>query len=169
MGPLKGTNPLTHGLAGIFAWSLLVFVLVNIYGRLKKDGSINYTRAAVILSLGAFSHFICDVIVHAPDLPVLGWESRKLGLGLWNYPLVSNSLEIGIYMSGLLIYYKSTKGESFAGKYGMLIFSAGIIAFHLLPGLVPPMDSVNTIYINLLTASIIIIGIAEWLDRKRIL
>jgi len=51
-----------------------------------------------------------------PDLPLLGRESMKLGLGLWNYPIISNAVEIGMFLIGLVIYYKATKGHGIGGR-----------------------------------------------------
>lgn len=55
-------------------------------------------------SLGIMSHFIGDYITHIPDLPVtLAEDSIKLGLGLWNYRLISLATEIVLCsMCGIL-------------------------------------------------------------------
>ncbi len=166
--PIKGINPISHGLTGIIGWSLLAYIIVIVYGNFKKGNSINYRKAALIISLGVFSHFICDVIVHAPDLPVFGYNSVKLGLGLWNYPVISNALELGIFFTGLIIYYKSTIGESFSAKYGMIILGTCLVVFSILMGIVPPLDNVNITYINMLVLSVVVIAAAGWIDGKRI-
>ncbi len=167
--PLTGNNPISHGLTGIIGLSLLAYIVVIIYGNFKKDNSVNHRKAALIISLGVFSHFICDVIVHAPDLPVFGYDSVKLGLGLWNYPAISNALEIGMFLIGLVIYYKSTTGEGFVAKYGMIILGIGLIVFNILIGIVPPMENVKITYMNMLVLYAAVIAAAEFVDRKRVI
>jgi len=48
----------------------------------------------------------------------------------------------------------------------MAIFGIGLIAYHLVLGLVPPLKNVYLVYGNMFISSVIIICIAEWLDRK---
>lgn len=165
--PLKGINPITHSLAGMAGWALLTFIFVLIFGAIRKKNSVNYLKAAFIISLGVFSHFFCDIIVHAPDLPVSGKESIKLGFGLWNYPIISNTIEISMFIIGMLLYYSATTGKSFGARYGMIIFGIGLILYHIAMGLIPPMNNVTIIYINMIITSAVLIGLAEWLDRKR--
>jgi hypothetical protein len=42
-----------------------------------------------------FSHWVLDYLVHRPDLPL--WPGgESVGLGLWNYPVPEQALEIGL-------------------------------------------------------------------------
>ncbi|MCU0849567.1 MAG: hypothetical protein MUD12_16920 [Spirochaetes bacterium] len=166
--PLTGNNPISHGLTGMIAWSFLAYAAVIIYGKIKKEDSVSSRKTAMIISLGIFSHFICDVIVHAPDLPLIGYDSIKLGFGLWNYPVISNALELGMFFTGLIIYYKSTTGDGFTAKYGLIILGIGLIVFNILIGIIPPLENVKITYLNMLVLYTAIIAAAEWLDRKRI-
>ena len=49
-------------------------------------------RAGLVLALAVGSHWVGDLIVHRPDLP-LGWTGPKVGLALWDHPLVSWAVE----------------------------------------------------------------------------
>ena len=42
----------------------------------------------VVFWLASISHWVLDLVMHLPDLPVVGWgaRDRKLGLGLWRHP-----------------------------------------------------------------------------------
>ena len=44
----------------------------------------------------------------SPDLPVLGDNSTKLGLGLWNNALLTFSLEAAVLVGGLWLYLRAT-------------------------------------------------------------
>ena len=50
---------------------------------------------ALFIGLAVFSHWILDFLVHRPDLPLL-WDGPMVGLGLWNYPLPEQVLELGL-------------------------------------------------------------------------
>ena len=80
--------PYTHSLPGAAAWSIGAAVLGRYLLRLPW-------RAAVIVGLTVFSHWILDLIVHRPDL-ALWFGGPKVGLGLWNYPIPEMALELGL-------------------------------------------------------------------------
>lgn len=78
--------PYTHSLPAALAWSLLATLLAR---RWWPSGT------AAMVGLVTFSHWLTDLLVHRPDLP-LGFTGPKLGLGLWNYPVAEMALEIGL-------------------------------------------------------------------------
>jgi hypothetical protein len=49
------------------------------------------SRAAVIVGVAVFPHWILDFLVHRPDLPLYD-NTAKVGLGLWNWPAVAFGL-----------------------------------------------------------------------------
>jgi hypothetical protein len=69
--------PYTHSLAGSLGWSVAAGAA---WYLLRRSG-----REALVVAGAVFSHFLLDVPVHTPDLPLLGEDSYKLGLGLWNH------------------------------------------------------------------------------------
>jgi hypothetical protein len=80
--------PYTHGLPTAVLWSIAVGAGLMLLLKLPR-------RVGVILGLVVFSHWALDLLVHRPDLPLL-WDKPKLGLGLWNYPLPEQVLEMGL-------------------------------------------------------------------------
>jgi len=89
--------PLSHGLPSAILLSLLIGGLV----ALALPGN----RAAVVtaVALTAFSHWLGDLIVHRPDLPLI-FDEMKVGLGLWANPYVSVPFEIALMLGGLWLY-----------------------------------------------------------------
>jgi hypothetical protein len=89
---LKGSKldlyymPFTHSLPAAVGWSVLAALLAR---RWWPGGT------AAMVGLVVFSHWLTDLLVHRPDLP-LGFGGPKLGLGLWNYPEAETALEIGL-------------------------------------------------------------------------
>ena len=78
--------PFTHSLSAAIGWSLLAMLVAR---RWWPGGT------AAMVGLVVFSHWLTDLLVHRPDLP-LELTEPKLGLGLWNYPVAAMALEIGI-------------------------------------------------------------------------
>lgn len=115
------------------------------------------------------SHFLLDVLVHRADLPLLGGDSYKIGLGLWNYIFASSLIELLIFLSGLWMYLKSTKGATFIGKYGMIIFSAFVTIVWMSTLLTPTPSDFNIIGFAIfgLVFQLLVIRIVSWLDRRR--
>lgn len=80
--------PYTHGLPTAVLWSIAVGAGLMLLLKLPR-------RVGVVLGLVVFSHWVLDFLVHRPDLPLL-WDGPKVGLGLWNYPLPEQVLEMGL-------------------------------------------------------------------------
>lgn len=93
--------PYTHSLLGAGLWALAFAGLIAARGMGRTAALIGF---AVVLS-----HWLLDLLVHVPDLTLMG-QPPKLGLGLWNYPLVEMPLEIGLTLVCLGVYARATGG-----------------------------------------------------------
>ena len=76
-------------------------------------------RAGLAVALAVFSHFVLDWLVHIPDLPLLGNDSLKMGLGLWNTPLLALALETALVLAGFIFYMIAVKPESNLKRWGL--------------------------------------------------
>ncbi|MCC6166680.1 MAG: permease [Caldilineaceae bacterium] len=57
-----------------------------------------------------FSHWLLDLVVHRPDMPILPGNAGNLpllGLGLWQIPLASAAVELALVLGGAYLYYRS--------------------------------------------------------------
>lgn len=88
--------PYTHSLLGAAIWAGLFGLLV--WFATKR------TEAAIGAALVVVSHWFIDLAVHIPDLTLYG-VPPKLGLGLWNHPLIAMPLEI-LLIGGAFLYYR---------------------------------------------------------------
>lgn len=156
--------PYSHSLTASLLWAGLFFVVFKITP--SKSGSRN-NRIALVVAAIVLSHFFLDLIVHRPDLPLLGDNSYKLGLGLWNYIIISSLIEILIFVAGLWLYLKSTKGISFGGKYGMIIFAVFSVIMQMASLFMPPPPDIKGFAIFGIVYQLLMIGVVSWLDRKR--
>jgi hypothetical protein len=92
--------PYTHSLAAALLWSTGAFVLYRL--AMRRDG----TTAAVVVGCAVFSHWVLDLIVHRPDLPLFD-DAAKVGFGLWNWPAPALGLEAALLLGGMWLYFQT--------------------------------------------------------------
>ena len=155
--------PYTHSLVAAAAWSALVFLG---YRLSISQGYASRNRPALFLALAVFSHWILDLLVHRPDLPLYD-NTHKLGLGLWNYPMPTFALEAAILFGGMWIYMRSTRSGSLVGKYGMPIFGIVLLMVHWILFFGAPPGSANAAAVLLLVLYLGFAAVAAWLERER--
>jgi hypothetical protein len=140
--------PYTHSLVSSFLWASAVYFLFRL---LPSREEMRKNRIAFVMALAVLSHWFLDLIVHTPDLPLLGDNSLKLGLGLWNNAVASFSFEgllvivsLWFYLAVFMIFLNlsNTFGPPLPGG------SLGLVSFGLVSYLV-------------------FAGLAFWLDQKR--
>ena len=163
---ITATNPLdlyympyTHSLVGALFWSAVAFIGYKIARR--KAGYI-----ALLLAVAVFSHWLLDLIVHRPDLPLYD-DTLKMGLGVWNYPAPAFALEIAVLFAGVVIYLRSSKAVSVAGRYGVMAFAILLIFLQAVVFFGAPPTSPLAAALTALLSYIVLAAIAYWLERKR--
>lgn len=110
--------PYTHSLIGALFWSAVAFAIYKIGWRNVTPNSAAFVGFAV------FSHWLLDLIVHRPDLPIYD-DTLKVGFSLWNYRGIEFVLEIGILLFGAVLYLK--RNGAIARKIGIIIFVAALV------------------------------------------
>ena len=154
--------PYTHSLLAAFLWAGAAYGLFR-WIIVKKNS------VAIVVALAVFSHWVFDLVVHTPDLPLWSDTSLKVGFGLWNNAVATYTLEAIILIAALWIYLGSTSATTKTGKYGMPVF----VVFMLLANVVNIFgpfqgDSKLTAGIMALAFYFLFAAVAFWLDRKRI-
>lgn len=157
--------PYTHSLVASFIWAGLVFFAAK---RIFRNAT-NATRIGLVAALVVVSHWFLDFLVHTPDLPLFSDASTKLGLGLWNYPIVAYLLEAGLLLGALFIYLRATQPVSRAGRYGIILFAIALLIINAINSFAEPIakDEI-TLSIIALLFYLSFAGVAFWLDGKRI-
>jgi membrane-bound metal-dependent hydrolase YbcI (DUF457 family) len=157
--PLDFTHyPITHSLVGAVVWSAL-FGLVYLARRRR-------TRAAVIVGLAVFSHWVLDLLTHRPDLPLVPGSPVRVGLGLWNSVPGTLVVELGLFAVGAALYLRTTRARDRVGRYAlwsllvvlMIIYTANVIG--------PPPPNPTTIAVAGLGLWLFVPW-AYWIDRHR--
>jgi hypothetical protein len=98
--------PYSHGLAASILWTTLA---AAVGWFLVPRGTSRRARVAGALALAVCSHFVLDLIVHVPDLPVLGQDSPKLGFGLWRHMPVALGVELSFAAIALVLYLNAAR------------------------------------------------------------
>ena len=88
--------PYSHSLTAAIAWAaILGFAGSLIWNR----------RGGVVIGLCVLAHWFLDLPVHVPDLPLVG-NQHKVGLGLWDYPVLAFLLEAGLLLLAVAAYVR---------------------------------------------------------------
>ena len=154
--------PYSHGLLASMVWSALAGVATFLwYPRLKQAKM----RAAVLVAAAVFSHWLLDALVHAPELPIAGPSSTKVGLGLWHAMPVALAIEAFIAVAGLCFFVSGTS-LSRAKKLWLSVLSLLILAFTVVGMIVaPPPPSAVAMAASSLVTITVVCALACWLGR----
>ncbi len=112
MTPLDFTHyPISHSLLAVLLWGAgfgLVYFLLR-----------RYPRGAWVCVLAVFSHWVLDLVVHRPDLPLAPGLQVFVGLGLWNSLPITLVLELGIFAVGVCLYVRTTTASTAWGPIAL--------------------------------------------------
>ncbi len=150
--------PISHSLLAVFGWAVL---LGAIHFWLKRD-----RRAALVLGVLVVSHWLLDLIVHRPDLPLAPGSSTLVGLNAWSSLPLTLLLESSLFAAGVWLYARATTALNAAGRWGFY----GLVAFLILvyAGNVfgaPPPNAQAIAWVG--QAQWLLVLWAYWLDKHR--
>jgi hypothetical protein len=147
--------PYTHSLVGSLGWSVFAFAICQLFPGLRGK------RNGFILGLAVFSHWILDLLVHRPDLPLYD-SVFKMGFGLWNYRVPEFILEIGLLIGAAALYLrKRVRKGRIVGLVSVLLVIQVLGTFLLAP---PSSDRVTAV--TALSLYLWFAVLAWWADRN---
>ena len=155
--------PYSHGLLAAIGWSALTGAATYFwYPQLAGAKA----RAAACVALAVFSHWLLDALVHAPELPLAGASSPKVGLGMWGTMPVALGLETVITATGLGLFLPGAE-LSRARKLWLVALSLAVMGFTTLGMTVaPPPPSVTAMAASSLVTIIVVCTLAGWLGKR---
>jgi hypothetical protein len=158
--------PYTHSLAGAIAWSVLAALAVLAFTR--RLASRDRRTASAVFGAAVFSHFVLDVPMHTPDLPLWpGAGSPKIGLGLWNHPIAAVAAELAVLAAGLILYLRATSPRSRGFAIGTAAFAVVLFATALATPHMPDPPSGRAFAAQALVFYAWLAAAAEIIDRGR--
>ena len=165
---ITATNPLdlyympyTHGLISSLLWALGAAIIYGLLPGVGRWGS------AVIVGMAVFSHWLFDLVVHRPDLPLYD-NTLKVGLGLWNLPAIAFMLEVALLVGSMYLCMRITKPVRRGGFYGMIIFGLFMTGVQLMVFFGKPPTSATEVAISALVSYFLFAAVGFWLEQKRV-
>jgi hypothetical protein len=153
--------PLSHSLLGTTIIAILFGILMGI-----RAPAVHRNQAAVIVGCVVLSHWFLDVIVHRPDMTLIGGPPL-LGLGLWNYPLIAMPLELLIFTGGLALYLKGTRAVGSRTPAPIIIFMSVMLAFLGMSWFGALPSSPMGMLLLSCAGFIIMFGVIIWFEKSR--
>ncbi len=121
--------PYSHSLLMLVVWGL---VLGGVYFAARR-----YVRGAWVVGALVVSHWVLDLVVHRPDLPLWPGSPVKVGLGLWNSIAGTLIVEFGLLVLGTVVYVRTTRARDRIGSWGLWAMLV-LLGAMLLSGLAAP-------------------------------
>ena len=148
--------PYTHSLLAAIGWSVVAFL---VYRAVRPAPP----RAAAIVGLAVFSHWVLDFLVHRPDLPLYD-NTAKVGLGLWNLPAVALGLEALLLFGAMWLYLR----QGTARRTALVVFGVSMLAIQAYVFFGPPPASDKAAAATALVAYAIFAVIIRVLERRTV-
>jgi membrane-bound metal-dependent hydrolase YbcI (DUF457 family) len=140
--PVDPANPNVYGggvIHAVYTHSLLGAILLSVLA-----GALAWwlwgRRIGLVIAAVAFSHWLLDLLVHRPDLPILPGNAGnlpQLGFGLWQVPIVAALVELLLVLGGAFLYYRRASqlpatSDPAAHRQRVLTASVAVTALMLL-------------------------------------
>jgi hypothetical protein len=152
--------PYSHSLLMLCVWGLLI-------GAVYVVATRSAIAAGVTLGLLAVSHWVLDVIVHRPDMPLTPAGATRLGLDLWSSLAATFVVEFAIFGAGVYIYARATTARDRIGSIGLwalVVFLSVVMVANVFG---PPPPTVRAIGWTAQAMWLLVLW-GYWIDRHRI-
>lgn len=150
--------PWSHSLLMALVWSALIG---GIYGAVRR-----YGRGAWVVGLLVVSHWVLDVPMHRPDLPLWPGSRVLVGFGLWRSLPLSIAIELVVFGAGLALYVRGTRARDAVGRWGLWAMVAVLLAIYLSGANGAPPPSARAVAVVTLGLWLFVPW-AWWVDRHR--
>ena len=151
--------PYTHGLIGALCLSVLLGAVSEAF--LRQRG-----QTFLVVAVCVFSHWLLDLIVHMPDMPLIG-DTMKVGFGLWRWRDVSLVLEFTTLFAGMWVYMRAVPSQTKSGDTWLWGMSGALVIAHLYNTFGPDPASPRMAAGMALVAYLLFAGFAWQVDRAR--
>lgn len=155
MTPLNFISyPYSHSLFAAIIWAVLFSTVYFLFTKNKKG--------SVLLGLLVCSHWVLDFLTHAPDLQLSPFSSTRVGLGLWNFPVVEIIVEVGLFVTGVYLYFKTVNPKRKIAFWTLIIFFLGMYFMNIYG---PPPPSMNAVAWSANAMWLFVLW-AWWIEKK---
>jgi membrane-bound metal-dependent hydrolase YbcI (DUF457 family) len=150
--------PISHSLVMAAVWGGVLGAGYEVFRR--------YPRGASTVALVVVSHWLLDLLVHRPDLPLWPGPSPKFGFGLWNSVAVTVVIEVSLLVVGALVYTRVTRPRDRTGTWALAGLTMLLLAIFFSMLFSPPPPSARAVaYFGI--ATFLFVPWGYWIDRHR--
>jgi hypothetical protein len=150
--------PYTHGLPGSIVLSLIFGGIVALFTTGNRG------TTALLAAAASFSHWVLDLVVHTPDLPLYD-NTAKVGFGLWRHVAFSFPLELIVLGIGAWSYTRMTTFAGAKGRYAFWGFVIFLAAMQVYANFGPPPTSPEVMAMTALAFYAVLALLAAWVER----
>lgn len=150
--------PLSHSLLAVMGWAVLIGAGHFLLRRERF--------AALLLAALVLSHWLLDMLVHQPDLPLYPGSTTSLGLNGWSSLPLTLAIELPLFALGVWLYCRTTSACDAIGRWGLVGLLLFLLAVYLgnLFG-APPPHVMAIAWAGQLQWLLVLWG--YWIDRHR--
>lgn len=150
--------PISHSLLTTVLWAGL---FSGVYFLIRKN-----RIGAVICGIAVLSHWVLDLFMHRPDLPLIPGGDLLVGLGGWNNLWLTMAVELLIFGAGAFLYLKTTRAVDRTGSIGLwalLTFFVVVYMANIFGD--PPPNTTALAWVG--QAQWVLVLWGYWIDRHR--
>lgn len=150
--------PFSHSLFAVVLWAVL---MGTGYWFMRRE-----RRGALILGMLVISHWLLDVLVHQPDLPLMPGGATVVGLNGWSSLPITLVIELPLFALGVWLYSRTTTAKDRVGQWGfvaLVVFLLLIYAGNLFG--TPPPNVTAIAWVGQAQWLLVLWG--YWIDKHR--
>jgi hypothetical protein len=125
-------------------------------------------RGAWVVAACVLSHWLLDVPMHRPDLPLWPGSSTLVGWGLWNSLPLTVLVDGGVFAVGLVLYLRATRALDRTGQWALWSMVAVLVVIFVSSFFGPPPPSERALAVSALGLWLFVPW-SYWIDRHRAL
>ena len=151
--------PYSHSLVAMVGWGA-------IFGAVYKLARRSRPSTGLLLAALVVSHWVLDLVMHRPDLPLTLGGSQRYGLGLWNSLPGTLAVELPLFLAGVFLYVRSTAPRDRTGKIalaGLVLFLLAVYFMNFFGS--PPPSSAAVAWVT--QSMWLLVAWGYWVDRHR--
>ena len=149
----------THGI-----WThSLAMTAVYAMAIVAVGAAMRRWREAVVIAVAVASHWLADLIVHGPDLPLAFDQGHAFGLGLWHWPVAAWAVECGLLAIAGWIWTAPLVGPKRRRAIGVVV---GLCVLQTLSDFVSPLPgNDHALALTALPAFVAVAAVGWWAER----
>lgn len=152
--------PWSHSLLMAIVWALLAVALAR-WRRVPAS-------AAALVGALVLSHWLLDLLTHAPDLPLWPGPGPRVGLGLWQSVPATLIVEGALYAAGIAAYVHATRPVDRIGRFAFWSLLIVCAAMWASGPFSPPPPSARLVAWGTFGVYLLVLW-AGWADSHRVL